>query len=417
MKCRISTFFLLAAGPLLLAAQDCTIPFTLPLFPVQVDSNIIYGSATRYNGSTVELAMNLFKPVGDGQTERPLAIVIHGGGLYAGNFNEMNDLCHGLAANGWAAATISYRLGFYGSWFAEPPYSNDPAEIHRAIYRAMQDAKGAVRFLKGRHALDSTSTTNVFLVGFSAGALTALEAGYLTDAAQKPASCGAIGDVQHGFNFYPRPDLGSVEGALNQNGYDASVLGVASIFGAIADTAWITLEGPALYTYHQSGDPIVGCGAQQPYWGLGLGISAGWPWLFGSCAIDSRMQHLGPAPGRYLFHLYNGNEHNLHDPVAVLLEATTWMRDLFCSPTTNLTTATGAGGLSIHPNPTKGLLYVDFPQGGNASYTLRDTMGRTVRSGQLNGSPLQLGELPEGIYWLRIARPGTLRIRRVVKVD
>ncbi len=259
MPCRALFLFLLAA-PLCLAAQNCSLPFTLPLFGVHVDSAVVYGSATRYDGGTSELRMNIFKPVGDGQTERPLLVVIHGGGLFAGDMNEMNDLCHGFASSGWAAATISYRLGFYGNGLFDPPYSYDPAEVQRALYRAMQDAKGAVRFLKGRHALDSTSTTNVFMVGFSAGALTALQAAYLTDAPQKPAACGAIGDVQHFLNFYPRPDLGDVDGALNQNGQTAEVAGVVSIFGAIADTSWITVDGPALYTYHQTGDPIVGCG-------------------------------------------------------------------------------------------------------------------------------------------------------------
>lgn len=415
MKLMRPATLLLTTMPLGLAAQDCSIPFTLPLFQVQEDSNVVYGSGTRYNGTTVELAMNIFKPVGDGQTERPLAIVIHGGGLFAGDRSEMNDLCHGLAASGWAAATISYRLGFYGNGLFDPPYTYDPAEIHRAIYRAMQDAKGAVRFLKGRHELDSTSTTNVFFVGFSAGALTALQAGYMDQAAQKPPACGAIGDVQHFLNFYPRPDLGTVDGPLNQNGHDASVLGVVSIFGAIADTAWITTDGPALYTYHQTGDPIVGCGLQRPYWGIGLGVPDNWPWLFGSCAMDVRMQHLAPAPGRYHFHPYNGNAHDLDDPAAVLLEATGWMRDLFCPSTTGLPAAPVAGGFTVYPNPTNGLVHIDLRPG--TSYTLQDAYGRTVRKGKVTNGTMDLGALPDSVYWLQADLPSGQYGQRLLKVE
>lgn len=403
--------FLITSLPLWLGAQDCSIPFTLPLFQVQQEPDLVYGSAPLYNGGSAELALNLFKPVGDGQTARPLAIMIHGGGLTEGHRNDLNDLCQGLAANGWAAATISYRLGFYGNGLFDPPYTYDPAEIHRAIFRAMQDTKGAIRFLKGRHEQDSTSTTNVFLVGFSAGALTALQAGFMTEPGQKPNACGAIGDVQHFLNFYPRPDLGAVDGPLNQNGHDASVLGVTSLFGAIADTSWITAAGPALYTYHQTGDPIVGCGMQRPYWGIGLGVPDNWPWLAGSCTIDARMQHVGPAPGRYLFHQHNGDAHDIHDPLAVVLEATLWMRDLFCNLTTAVHTEQEAH-YAAYPNPTSGLLHVPVPAGTSRPYTLHDAQGRQVRSGRLTGGPLDLGGLPDGVYALRMGT-GT-QVQRVV---
>lgn len=399
MKSPTTLALLFTSIPFALNAQDCSIPFTLPLFQVQKDSGIVYGSTVQYDGSTLELTMSLYKPVGDGQTERPLVVAIHGGGFYGGSLNDLNDLCHGLASSGWAAATISYRMGFYGTGLAGPPYSYDPAEVTRAIYRAMQDAKGAVRFLKGRHETDSTSTSNVFMLGFSAGAITALQAGYLDQPAQKPAACGAIGDVQHFFTFYPRPDLGSVDGELNQNGYDAKVLGMVSLFGAIADTAWITNTGPALYTYHQTGDPIVGCGVQQPYWGIGFGIPGNYPWLYGSCAIDTRMQHLGPAPGRYLFHPYNGNAHDLDNAPAILLEATGWMRDLFCGSATEVPADLVPDKAAAYPNPTNGPLHLDLQPG--TSYTLQDAYGRTVRSGVFRGQTIDLGGLPDGMYWLQ----------------
>src|SRR5690606_24722653 len=150
-------------------AQDCSIPFTTPLFGTRVETGLIYGQATAFNGGTTDLPLNLHKPVGDGQTERPMVIAIHGGGFTGGARTELDDYCRTLASMGWTAATISYRLGFYGTGALDPPYAHDPAEVLRATCRAMQDAKGAIRFLKGRHAQDSTSTTKILLVGFSAG--------------------------------------------------------------------------------------------------------------------------------------------------------------------------------------------------------------------------------------------------------
>jgi hypothetical protein len=387
-----------------LCAQDCSIPFTAQLFGVQVESDVWYGNATRYNGGTDSLRLNLYKPVGDGQVDRPLVVLIHGGGLYAGHRNEFNALAQGLAERGWAAATISYRLGFYGTWLLEPPYVHDPNEMRRAIYRAMQDAKGAVRFLKGRSAQDSTSTTSVFLLGGSAGAITALHAAYLDEEAEKPAGANAIGAVQHVLNFYARPDLGSIHGDLHQNGYDASVLGVVNIFGALMDTALVqSTSDPALLSYHQTGDPVVGCGVQRPYWGVGLGIPDNYPWLHGSCSIDARMQHLGFDDERYNLILHNGNEHAVHAPDSVILASMLWMRELMCGLPTALPSGVAEGPAVLHPNPTQGTLWVSAPWADR--YRIVDAAGRVVLQGSLSNAArtVDASALRDGPYLLHLS--------------
>lgn len=404
---------LLAAGAL--SAQDCSIPFTEPLFEVQVESGVWYGNATRYNGGTDSLRLNLYKPVGDGQTERPLVVLIHGGGFYEGNRNDFNAMAQGLAANGWAAATISYRLGFYGSWLFGPPYPHDPYEVRRAIYRAMQDAKGAIRFLKGRHEQDSTSTSAVFVLGGSAGAITALHAAYLDRPEEKPNNCGAIGDVQHIFNFYPRPDLGPVDGELNQNGHDASVLGVINLFGALMDTSYVESAGDAaLFSYHQTGDPVVGCGLQRPYWGIGLGIPDNNPWLFGSCVMDARMQHLGYTPERYRFIPYGGNEHAVHDQAGVTAEAILWMRQLMCGITTGLPAGADTPTARLQPNPAQTASTLVMPAQATGTYTVHDLQGRVVGHGRITDgrAVMDLGPLRPGTYLVRPGDGGALRLMK-----
>lgn len=392
--------------PATVYAQDCTIPFVQPLFDVQAESDLWYGNATRFNGGTDSLRLNLFKPVGDGQEERPLVVAIHGGGFSAGNRAELNDYCNTLASMGWSCATISYRLGFYGTGVVEPPYAYDPNEVRRAMYRAMQDAKGAIRFLKARHLQDSTSTTNVLLVGFSAGAITALHAAHLDRPEEKPAGANAIGQVQHFLNFYPRPDLGPVEGELNtQNGYDASVLGVVNIFGGVLDTAYIeTADGPALYSYHQTLDPVVGCGFQRPYWGIGLGVPDNYPYLYGSCAIDPHAQSLGYASERYKFTLHQGNEHDIHDPVGILLESLLWMRELFCGLSTSIAPSAPSPTIRVYPNPTSGALRIERSHNsGPLPYEVLDALGRRVHGGVLTGDVQQidLTGISAGLYLLR----------------
>lgn len=398
-------------------AQDCSIPFTAPLFEARVESGLWYGNASRFDGGTDSLRLNLYKPVGDGQTERPLVVLIHGGGFYEGHRNDFNALCEGLASYGWAAATISYRLGFHGNWLAGPPYAQDAAEVERAIHRAMQDARGAIRYLKGRSAQDSTSTTSVFVLGGSAGAITALHVAYLDRPEERMPSSLAIAPVQHLFNFYPRPDLGPIEGELNLNGHDASVLGVVNIFGALKDTALVESDAdPALFSYHQSGDPVVGCGVQRPYWGVGLGIADTYPWLHGSCAIDPRMQHLGFTAERYRFQLHAGNEHAVHDPAGFMAEATQWMRDLMCSSATGIIQPQALEP-RVAPNPARDLATVITPNGTTASFSLMDGQGRIVASGNLLGGrdELDVRGLSPGAYVIRIAGPSGVSALRLLK--
>jgi len=407
--------------PVLLATiargQDCSIPFTEPLFGVQVESDIWYGNATRYNGGTDSLRLNLYKPVGDGQIDRPLVVLIHGGGLIEGHRNDFNALCSQFASYGYAAATITYRLGYYGNGLLDPPYAYDPNEFHRAAFRAMQDAKGAIRFLKGRTALDSTSTTSVILLGASAGAITAMHAAYLDQPDEKPASCGAIGQVQHFFNFYARPDLGGVDGDLNLNGHNAGVLGVVNLFGAVLDTGFIaSATDPALYSYHQTGDPVVGCGLQRPYWGLGLGLPDQQPWMHGSCNIDLRMQHLGFTGEHYQFYLHTGNEHTVHDPVAVLAEVMPWMRELFCSAMLGSSDPYPVS-FTLTPNPTDGLVGITRTEAGPVAYEVQDGRGRIRLQGTSSGQriDIDLSALPAGLYMLRVTDAAGISVSRVVR--
>ncbi|MCB0765078.1 MAG: hypothetical protein KDB84_10260, partial [Flavobacteriales bacterium] len=84
----LALFLAMAIGDL--TAQDCSISFTTPQFAVRQELDILYGSGVRFNGATQELRLNLFKPIGDAQTERPLIIMVHGGGFTGGDRNDLN---------------------------------------------------------------------------------------------------------------------------------------------------------------------------------------------------------------------------------------------------------------------------------------------------------------------------------------
>jgi len=123
----------------------------------------------------------------------------------------MHKNCISFAQKGFVAVAADYRIGMVGNLLPV-----DQAEVMRAGYRAMQDAKAVVRWMKARNVLDSTDVDRVWVGGESAGGFTALAAAFVDQEKEKPKECGKLASVVG----VGRPDLGSVEGQLHQNGWE-----------------------------------------------------------------------------------------------------------------------------------------------------------------------------------------------------
>jgi hypothetical protein len=216
--------------------------------------------------------------------------------------------------------------------------------------------------------------------------------------------------VDQGSQQFPRPDLGAIEGPLNTGAYDASVKACVSFLGALLDTTLIgSAADPALFTYHQTGDPIVGCGHQQALWGAPLGIGANYPWLFGSCAIEPRMQHLGFSPQRYEHHPYDGTEHDIHDIPLVDGWSAAFLARQICSSTAGLHDP-GTGPV-FKVSSTPNAIEVLGDQRIEA-LTLVDGTGRLTAT--TKASRLATAHLPSGVYTLLIRTPGSTTVKRVL---
>ena len=178
-------------------------------------------------------------------------------------------------------AAINYRLGThkianYDMYWAcnnsisQPcAYIADSSEIVRALFRGMQDTKGAIRFMKNRAQLDSTDINNVFLAGESAGGFNVLAAAFMRDESQKPLDCFAINNANTpdvhlryclpaGYSL-ARPDLGSVDGSLHIGNSNSTIKGVANFYGGIFDINLLvnSNQKPAMYLFHQGSDVVV----------------------------------------------------------------------------------------------------------------------------------------------------------------
>jgi arylsulfatase A len=98
-----------------------------------------------------EMQLDLWKPQTASQP-LPAIICIHGGGWYKGERSNMANLAQALAAKGFVAATISYRLSGEAKF---------PA--------AIQDCKAAVRFLRANASKFGINANAIGVTGLSAG--------------------------------------------------------------------------------------------------------------------------------------------------------------------------------------------------------------------------------------------------------
>jgi dipeptidyl aminopeptidase/acylaminoacyl peptidase len=107
-------------------------------------------------GSGAVMGMTVRRP----PAARGLVVFVHGGGFVGGSRADMDRWAGLLTADGYASATIDYRLGGAGG-------------RERALGRAVQDTTAALARLRTQSTL---SRLRVVLWGYSAGALTVLRA-------------------------------------------------------------------------------------------------------------------------------------------------------------------------------------------------------------------------------------------------
>jgi hypothetical protein len=340
------SYIFLITYSFLLSDVNAQLSYTQPTYEYDSIVNVEYGIATNYVGNSDTLLMDIYKPYGDNNCLRPIMILAHGGAwvVESKENSSMQFMARELAKRGWVVANINYRLGTnktdnYTSNFLcnslgidACTYAADTAEVERANYRAMQDAKGAIRFMKERNLIDSTDINNVFMAGESAGAFISLSAGFTDDISKKPASCYAIGNAvtpssalaslpcSDTPNDLTRPDLGNVEGLLNTGTYNSSLKGVGSFFGGVFNTDLLDglINPPSIYLYCQGSDVIVNYNygplferlSSECFSFLGCADIVGYPNAYGGEGIKSYFESVLVDTNTYYKDIIYNNQPN-----------------------------------------------------------------------------------------------------------
>lgn len=283
------TLLLCLTAPFLTLTQYDEMRYRHAVFnQVSVQHDVQYGSAPQWVWPywNVDLRMDVYQPVDDVVTNRPLIIFAHAGGFLNGarNVDNMIAICDSFAKKGYVTASLDYRKGFN-------PLDGESAE--RAVYRGIQDGKAAVRYFKENASVYGIDTNYIYFGGMSAGGFMALHVAYMDEESERPASTYGGGTVN---------DLGCLDCSGNSFGHTSKVRAVLNYWGAIQDTVNIVPGDVPILQMHGTDDPTVPFEYGQPFGLFTL------PYVYGSKPIRERMDNLGiynefytsSAPGRHM---------------------------------------------------------------------------------------------------------------------
>jgi len=358
-----------------------------PSFTVQ--SNVQYGQAVNSEGVSLNLLMDIYLPDGDNRTQRPVILLAHGGSFIGGSKtadNSIVELWGRFAKLGYVTASMNYRLENPLTIFLSP---NVELTFVEAVYRAVQDQKAAIRYLRksvsemgNPYGIDPN---RVVVGGNSAGAILSLHNAYLDKASEVPQGVS--------------PNLGDLEGNSGNPGYPSGVQAVINICGALADSIWLEPGNQPFVSLHGDQDGTVphNTAIANP----GIPVME----VDGSLTLNKRAQNIGV---RNDFQLWLGAGHSPQNSSPAYMDSTFWfvrdfLWDMVCNDQLSLSPESEFKSV-VYPNPVSGSAAqkLNFNSTWTGSVRLFDSAGRVVLSRILN-SENHLKEMPElsaGIYSL-----------------
>ncbi len=401
-----------------------------PIFNYDSILNVKFGSNVTANSSTPEDQLyDIYLPLGDSAIKRPVVFFTHGGSFLSGS-KETSDvvaLCRAFAKRGYVTVSQNYRLGYE---------SFDATNAKRAVWRAMQDGRAAVRHVRANAAQYLIDTNMIIYGGSSAGGFTALHVAFLDEPQELVSGIDT--------NAYTGPGsqgLGSFKGTTNNLTNSDEVNAVINLCGAIGDTSWIQLKDkniPVL-NMHGTADNTV------PYGTAVIKLFNTIP-LLNVSGSSSIRKALNNKKMTNRFYTFCGLDH------VPFLGTTTvqksWMDTtvLFISqflyydvlklsavnpnaniqeidsadcPTTGIY-ATPIAAAKISPNPTQHSVLVEL-KNSNAmlqQIAIIDLTGRVVGLHNIeneNQTTLNLQNFDKGIYLLKIITSEGMIIERIIK--
>ena len=226
------------------------------------------------------LRMDIYQPMDDTLKSRPLILLLHGGAFILGDKDSesIQVLATNFAKKGYVVASANYRMGFNLA---------SKSSLERSAYRAVQDARAALRYLSANATTYRIDPDWFFLGGSSAGAITALNAAFM-DEDERPESTGS--------NLWRfQKDLGGLDEGNDSSTGTYMIRALVNLWGAVNDTNIIDAdEKIPVLSIHGDADKIVPFNYGYPFVDLDTAMTANIVnKLYGSLPIHHRLTHIG----------------------------------------------------------------------------------------------------------------------------
>ncbi len=274
------------------AAAQCTSDrYLLEVFQSsRTFQNLVYNNSLALQGACLDennvgntpFMLDVYEPSGDTLFKRPCIVYAHGGAFLLGDRRmvPIEDFCLKMAQRGYVVVSIDYRKCFN-------VLSTDGAI--RAVYRAVQDMKAAIRYVKENAVTYRVDTNMIFAAGNSAGSIMAIHSAYAKEIDRVVMQA-----------TYQNPDLGCLECSGNNHTGEGKPKAVLNFWGAIVDTFIIRSGDVPMFSVHGTDDVMVFPGYASPF------SYPAFPPLYGSVPIVQRLNNVGVVNE---FHYLIGEPH------------------------------------------------------------------------------------------------------------
>lgn len=198
----------------------------------------------------IDHEMDIYSPDGDTAQQRPVIFFLHGGAFYAGDKGSIDckDFCESFAKRGYVAVSANYRLT------TAAKFLSSHVEQYKAVLKGIADVKSAIRYMRKSFENGNTygiDTANIFVGGYSAGAVLAMHLAFVDSISDLPTTPVNVQSLVDSIG-------GSLDGDAGNNGYSSKVNGVFSYSGGMFDVDLIDTKDEPLVAVHGTVDGTVG---------------------------------------------------------------------------------------------------------------------------------------------------------------
>ncbi len=181
------------------------------------------------DGWSQALAGDLYRP--SDCAPCPVVVLVHGGSWKSGSREQMRPLAEALAARGYAAFSVQYRL---------VPTAQFPAQL--------DDVQLALRWIADHGATHGLDATRIGIWGYSAGAQLATLAGLVTEAPRVRAVVSGGG---------PADMVYAATSPLVQELMGGTIESMPDAYRAASPLHQVHANAPPTFIYHAAWDRIV----------------------------------------------------------------------------------------------------------------------------------------------------------------